>query len=150
MLPTSLTTGIITGIVVTKTDVTLLARVVGNLGTPVTQATISAISWQVSDLTLGTVLGTGTFVVASVIFNSLQQADTRWVRDSATQLGVDKAWGYNFLAVIPASAYAGPALIAMANAYLPDVLQADVTITPTTGNPFKLAPYQWQPISSYP
>ncbi len=151
MLPTSpLNVGAITGIVVGRTDVTLLARVVGYLGTPITPADVAAISWQVSDLTAGTVLGTGTFAVASVVFGGLVQTDPRWTRDSQQAPGPDKQWGYNFLAVVPASAFAGPALVPLANAYPPDQLQADVTMTPASGNPFRLPPFLWKPIASYP
>jgi hypothetical protein len=149
----SLNVGSITGIVVGGTDVTLFARVVGNLGIPITPATIASIAWQVSDLTAGVVLGSGSLVVGMVVFPNLIQTDPRWIWDSAARPGPDGAWGYNFLYVLAASLFPLPTLQPGSQFVQPDQLQADIVMTPNNpavnGNPFHLPPFLWQPQPSY-
>lgn len=74
----------------------LLARLVNADGDYITQSTISSIAYQVFDLgAAGAQSSTGTFVVASTVFNSLQTG-MEWSRDDT---------GYNFKATVPASAF---------------------------------------------
>ena len=87
------TTGIITGTAVEDAGVILLARVVGNDGTPITQASLTAITYSVYDITNSVSLGTGTFTISSVVYDTLQTGEL-WDVDST---------GYNFKAAIPAS-----------------------------------------------
>lgn len=77
---------------------TFLARVLGNAGTAITQATITSITYAVYDLsttTPTTAVISGTLVVASTVFDTLQ-TDARWTADST---------GYNFLHAMPATAF---------------------------------------------
>lgn len=98
----------ITGIVVANSGVTLLARIYGQAGTLITQATISTIQYSVRDLseavttTALTTLGSP----SSLIYNDLQQNDPRWNLDSADNPHPDDGrWGYNFLATLGASLF---------------------------------------------
>jgi hypothetical protein len=148
-LPTvRLNAGILTGLVVGKSGVTLMARILGNAGVPITPATINAIAWQVSDLTQGTVVGSGTFVVAAAVFNALVQGDTRWTRDSALSPGPDGLNGYNFLGVIPAATFAVATLVPASELLPPDQLQADVAFTPVSGEPFRVV-YRWKAVPAF-
>ncbi len=88
---------VVTAYVPGLTGVTLLSRLVGQNGRSVTQASLSTIAWTATDLTAGAVVSTGSFVVATSIFDSLQQNDPRWVKDSKTAPGPDGQYGYNFL-----------------------------------------------------
>lgn len=116
----------ITGIIVMRSGATCMARLVGNQGTLITQASLSAAVYTINDLTTGLqVLAETSLVVANVIFNSLQQNDPRWDKDSQANPGRDGRWGYNFLAVIPAVNFANP-----------DKFQIDVEFTPVTGEEF--------------
>lgn len=76
---------------------TCMARVVGNNGANITQATINAATFKVFDLSElpGKQTGTGTLTVADVVFDTLQ-TDARWTVDST---------GYNFRHTVPASAF---------------------------------------------
>jgi hypothetical protein len=144
----NLNAGLVTGVVVGRSGVTLLARLLGSLGTLVTKATVSGIAYKVVDLTLGTVLGTGTFVVASSIFDALVQTDPRWVRDNARAVGPDGLFGYNFLATLPAVTFPAALLTGRANLTPADRVHCDVTFTPTSGEVF-VVPYEWTPIAAY-
>lgn len=129
--------GIITGVVMAGSGVTLIARLRGNAGQLVTQASIAAISWQASNLTTGAVAGSGTLMPAQVIYDALQQTDPRWTLDSAAQPGVDGSWGYNFLATLPASTFAPSILAAPPLTPAPaSVFRIDVKFTPVSGEPF--------------
>ncbi len=99
---------------------TCISRVIGNNGQAIVRADIQSIACKVISVTGGgTTAATPAIVVASVVFNSLQTGDPRWTGDTT---------GYNFLHVIPASAFATP--------------QADYKIqyvfTPATGEPFAI------------
>ena len=75
---------------------TCLARVLGNAGTAITQASLTSIGCKVFDLnstTPETAVSTPTVTIASAVFDTLQ-TDARWTVDST---------GYNFLFVIAAS-----------------------------------------------
>jgi hypothetical protein len=106
--------------------VILMARIVNDAGTLLTQATTTSItckSYDTSDPT-GTPV-TPTVVVASVIFDTLQTPDI-WTEDST---------GYNFKHVLPATA-------------IPNgdrTYQVEYKITPTSGEAFYLV-FQLQTI----
>ncbi len=132
--------------------VTLLARIRGQDDQLVTAASISSITWQVTNLTAGTVAGIGTFSPAEAILEALVQDDRRWDQDSAAAPNPeDESWGYNFLAVIPAVTF--PASVpappnVLAGRTSGPLLQADVTFTPVTGEPFVLV-CQWRQVVTY-
>ncbi len=72
----------------------VMARVIGNAGTAITQASLSSISYKVFDLATGeTALQSGVLTISAVVFDALQ-TDARWTADST---------GYNFLHACPAS-----------------------------------------------
>lgn len=126
---------VITGSVAGKSGVVLLARIVGQNGVPITPATIISVTYTLTDLvTLAQVVGS--FVVASVLSNSLQ-IDPRWTIDSAARPGADKQWGYNFAATLPAS------IMTSANRQ-----RCDVVFTPVAGEPFRV-PFEWLPKQVY-
>ena len=131
--------GVINGAIVAGSGVTLMTRLQGNNGQLVTKASLASISYQVSNLTLGTVAGTGTLAVASVIFDSLQQSDPRWTADSADSRDKFGNWGYNFLATLPAAAFGVSTLVAQPLAPVPPpVYQIDVLFTPASGEVFRV------------
>ena len=141
--------GVITGTVVQASDVSLLARIRGAAGALITQASLSAIAWQVSDLTAGVVLGSGTFAVATSVFDSLVQNDPRWTMDSQQQPGADGAFGYNFAATIAASNFPPSTLTAPAMPpATPHRLQADVHFTDAGGGNWRVV-WAWTPVVVY-
>lgn len=70
----------------------------GNLGTNITQASLSSVTYAVyrknADGT-ETATGSGTLTISSVVFDTAQTTDPRYTLSG----------GYNFLAVIPASCF---------------------------------------------
>lgn len=105
-----------------------MARILGQAGTPITQATIAAIAAQVWDFENRLVSwGPSSLTVASVVFNSLIQQDPRW-----EAAGGDAA-GYNFLWEIPALALSMPG----------NRMRADVKFAPVTGEQF-VVPFEGQ------
>lgn len=81
------------------TGCTLMARVLGNAGTAINQASISSIARKVFDLnssTPETPVSSTTPTVADVVFDALQ-TDARWTTDST---------GYNFRETVAASVLA--------------------------------------------
>lgn len=145
--------GAVTGVVVSKSGVTLLARILGQLGTPITVATISSITWNVQDLVTQLSTGSGSFTPSQVVFDSLQVFDPRWNKDSASSPGPDKLWGYNFLASVPASSFTAYD-VAASSAVFPSVVtphtfQVDVEFTPVSGEKFR-QPWVFKPIPTWP
>jgi hypothetical protein len=118
-------------------DVALMARVRNYQGILVTQASLSAINYTLSDLTLiqqfgaPQVLGSGVLTIGSVWTDQLVQNDPSWTKDSASQLGQDGAYGYNFKGIIPYT------LIPIANSG--DTLQCDVYLSPVAGGRLRVA-----------
>lgn len=99
---------------------TLMARIVGNSGAPITQAGITSIACKVIDLdgdTPATAVLTPSISVSAVISDTLQTTDTRWTAD---------AMGYNFLHAMPATAFPSPR-----HRYV-----VQYTFTPTSGAVF--------------
>ena len=126
----------------TRTGVTLLARVAGNAGVPVTQASLTSVQYALTDL--GTPAGSNpvtgaltALTISSVIFDQLQQSDPRWSRDSAASPGPDGLWGYNFLATLASTLFTST-----------NRQHVDVVFTPLTGQPFR-QPFEWTPIATY-
>ena len=95
----------------------LMARVLGYSGETATAATFSAVSYAVTDLTTGTVIGSGPLSPGVVIFDSLQTQDRAWTKDED---------GYNFAWVVPG------ALLQNGG----DRYQIDVRFTPVSGESF--------------
>jgi hypothetical protein len=118
--------------------VTLLARITGTPGVPITQATLTGVAWTLTNLTTGVVAATGTFVVGASVYDSLQQADGRWTADSlAAPSTVDGLAGYNFLGTLAAALFAAAVPVAGVVAPPPTWFQADVAFTPVSGQPFR-------------
>lgn len=98
---------------------TTLARVVGNAGTAITQATISTIVCKVfleSGSTPDTAVVTPTVTVSSAVFDTLQ-TDSRWTKDGT---------GYNFRFTVP-----GTSLTVDGGRY-----RVEYLFTPTSGDAF--------------
>ena len=119
------TVGPLTGSARAQTDTLLMARVLGTNGALLNQASVSSITYLVTDTTTGLPTGNGTFPVATTVFNSLVQSDARWSQDSIYYPGPDQNYGYNFAATIPA------ALIPNSVRY-----QVDVVFLTTSGGQF--------------
>jgi hypothetical protein len=132
-----LTVAVITGSARARSGATLMARIRGNNGLPLTQASVASIALTVTDTTTGIATFAGPLAVAASVFNSLQQSDPRWTRDSADYPGADGSWGYNFSCVVPAAA-------------LPNAVryQTDVVITPVAGEPFRVV-WSFVPVRVY-
>lgn len=119
-----------------------MARVAGNAGVPITRSTLSAIQYALTDL--GNPLGVGvvtggltTLTISTVIFDSLQQSDPRWMLDSAGAPGPDGLWGYNFLATLPASLFTSS-----------NRQHVDVRFVPLVGEVF-YGQFEWTPLKTY-
>lgn len=100
-------------------SLTVMARITGNAGTNITQASLTSIKLRVFDLDDdGAEVGAeATLTISSVVYDSLQTSDPRWTVDST---------GYNFLYTIPAARFpTGPCLAL-----------CQFVITPTSGDPF--------------
>lgn len=153
-MPNTLNAGVITGVVVSHSGVVLMARVLGNLGQPITQASISSIAYGVWDLNAGVVLGTGTFSVVNSVYNSLIQNDPRWTRDSAAFPNpVDGAWGYNWIGTLPAATFPAAVIQPAARPYpvpqpKPNRIHVEVAFTPVTGEIFG-GVWEWTPIQRF-
>lgn len=91
----SATNNIIFGRANAKSGCPIFARIQNvNTGAYLTQASLSSISYKITDLTLQAMVATRTLTIGSVIFDTLQTADSRWTQD---------ATGYNFAYTIPAA-----------------------------------------------
>ena len=100
--------------------VTFLARLRTNSGAYITQAIFGTITYNVYNLeSASTVSLSGSFVVASTVFDTLQTTDARWTVDST---------GYNFAGYIAASAFPAGDV----------TYQAEIKFTPTGSDPFHL------------
>lgn len=83
---------------------TFLARVYGNSGSAITQASLSSITCKVFDLdstTPDTAILTPTVTIASVVYDTLQTGGL-WVDDNGDALD---SVGYNFAHAMPATAF---------------------------------------------
>lgn len=123
-----------------KSGLTLLARILGNNGEPITRASLSAIAYTVKDRTNDAAVSTDSLTISTVVFDDLQQNDPRWTKDNENAPGPDGRWGYNFLATLPASAFPGLDDDDAEDTTEP-LYQIDVKFTPASGEVF----YQiWQ------
>lgn len=134
-----------------RTGVVLLARVRASNGQLITQASLSSIAYTVSNVTLGTTLGTGTFTISSTVFDALQQGDVRWQEDSADEPGPDGVHGFNFAATLDDALFVLITLAApgvLSGPASPQLIQCDVAFTPTSGEPWRVA-FRWQKLPVY-
>ncbi len=135
----------VTAVIPGGSSPTLLARVLGGMGTPITRASIAAIAWTVTDLQAGAIVGTGAFLT-STIMNGLVQNDPRWTLDGAYSPGPDGLWGYNWLAGPLAASFFPlaaplPTPPGFPPAVTPRPYQIDVVFTPLAGGAFRLPPF---------
>jgi hypothetical protein len=144
--------GVVTGLTISKSGWTISGRLAGQLGTLITQASLSSITYNVRDLTAGTNVTAApvSLTIASVVFDSLQQNDPRWDKDSATAPGKDGRWGFNFLAVIPAVNFTAYDVLSVAPfTVTPHRFAVDVEFTPVTGEKFRQS-WQSTPVPTWP
>lgn len=121
---------VVTQTLIGRSGATHMARILGSAGTPITQATLSAIAAQVKDLDYGSVsYGPTALTISTTVFDSLVQNDPRWTLD---------AKGYNFLWTAPALALS----IAGQRA------RADVKFTPVSGEVF-VVPFEYNLVPVY-
>lgn len=141
-----------TGLIVANSGVTLLARILGQNGNPITVASLSTIQYAIRNLTLGTTPTalTSAGTVASLVSNDLVQNDPRWSIDSADNPGEDGRWGRNFLLTLAASLFTSARTFTVESAapyrVTPYHLQVSVVFTPVSGEQWHI-PY---PFLSYP
>jgi len=99
-----------------STGLFLMARVLGNNGTAITQASISSIRLTSFQMPGGEQAYTAPLTVSTVVFNTLQTSDPRWTDDTT---------GYNFAATVPAAAFP-----------VGDVsYRVEAVLTPVSGDP---------------
>jgi hypothetical protein len=120
----SVVNGVVEAKTVAKSGVVLMGRILGADGSAVTQASLIAVSYKVTDLTTGDEGETQSLTVSAVIFDTLQTG-SGWNEDST---------GFSFRAVIPASQFVftpndSPTIV-------PHKYQVDVRFTPTSGEQF--------------
>jgi hypothetical protein len=141
--------GIVTGTALVGGGVTLLARVVGNAGRPITVASLTSIAYAVRDLTDALALGDDTVTVSDAVFDDLVTDDPRWNRDSSAAPGPDGRWGYNFAVTLPADLFADTFDVhETSNKVRRHRVQADVLFTPTSGEPFVVS-WAWSPVPTW-
>jgi hypothetical protein len=132
---------ILGGVVPGGSGVTLLARILGQTGKPVTQASLSTIGYAVTDLIAATQT-TGSFSISTTIFDNLVQNDPRWTFDNQYTPGASGLWGYNFAGSLASTSFPLATASAVPLGYPvqpapPRPYQIDVTWTPVTGAAFK-------------
>jgi hypothetical protein len=76
---------------------TVLARVIGQAGSNITQASLSTITYAIYAAETGTSVATGTVTISSSVYDTLQTSDARWTHDTT---------GYNFTHALTASNFA--------------------------------------------
>ena len=142
----------ISGLVVARSGVTLMARLLGQGGALVTRASLSTIQYSVRDLTKGsteTAL-TSAGAVADLVFNDLQQGDARWelaTGEDADNVGPDGRHGYNMAITLAATLFnnfdvesAAPFRVTQHE------YQVSVVFTPATGTKFHV-PFRFRPVA---
>ncbi len=114
-----------------KSGILCMARISGNAGVLITQATISSIQVVVTDVTqvaAGQSGAVNTYMpaVGTVVSDALQQNSGLWTKDSASQPGPDGLWDYNVAWTVPAACFANAG----------DRFQIDFKFQPVSGEPF--------------
>lgn len=147
------TRSVITGAAIPgKSGVTLFARLRGNAGALITQASLTSITYAVLDLTSGVSLGTGTFAVSTTVYDALQQGDPRWQVDTVAAPGRDGSSGYNFAGTLPASLFVARTIEAIdllaGQQPAPHEIQAEVIFTPVSGEPWRVV-FRWREVVVY-
>ena len=138
--------GVVTGLVLGNSDVTLLARILGLNGQPVNIASIAGITWNIQDLTAQAEVASGSWVPSTVLFDSLQQNDPiRWDQDNVDNPGRDGLYGYNFLAMLPGNNFAVMDVDPITGLELPHKFQIDLEFTPFSGGRFRQT---WQVVAT--
>lgn len=102
------------------TGLVVMARVLGQDGEAVTQASLDSIAMTSMDLDDYSSVATAALTISAVVFDTLQTADPRWTADQR---------GYNFLYAIPATAIPSPG----------KTYRVGLLFTPSSGQPFALA-----------
>lgn len=97
----------------------VMARVYGNAGTAITQASLTSIAYAVTLKSDGSTITSGSVTVSSSVFDTLQTSDPRWTRDST---------GYNFSFAVPVAAFPTA----------DERYRVKFTFTPTSGSVFFL------------
>lgn len=91
------------------TGLTIMARVLGNAGTAITQASLTSIKMDVYDIDdedAPVAIGTqDTLTISSVVFDELVDDDPRWINSGGS------AEGYNFLHTIAATRFANSGVV---------------------------------------
>ena len=101
------------------TGLVWMARVLGQDGEAVTQASLDSIVMTSMDLDDYSSVTTATLTISSVVFDTLQTDDPRWTADQR---------GYNFLYAVPAAAIPSPG----------KTYRVGLLFTPSSGQPFAL------------
>jgi hypothetical protein len=136
--------GVVTGVILGKSTVAFLARILGLNGQPITVASIVSITWNVQDLATQTQVATGSWIPGAVVFDSLRQNDPRWTQDSVDNIGSDGLYGYNFLAELDQFKFVAQDVDPITGLPQTHRYQVDVEFTPVVGTVFRQT---WQLVS---
>ena len=110
----------------------VMARILGANRQAITSATISTISYTVTDISTGlnVVSAIAISPVSSAVYDNLQTNDPTWDADSLLQPSLeDGLYGYNFKFTIPAADLTPSG----------DRFQTDFVFTPVTGQAFRFS-----------
>lgn len=140
--------GVISGRLTGKSPPVLAARIRGANGSLITQASLSSITYRVWNVTLQESVATGTLTISSVVFDELKQTDPRWRQDGPYNPGPDGAYGYNFLAILPAATFDDLFQTDEDRFFIADKhtheyrVRIDIQFTPTSGQGF-VVPFEF-------
>ncbi len=114
-----------------KSGLILMARILGANRQAITQATLTSITYTVTDITTGLAIATAqALTIGNVVFDNLVKTDPTWDADSQDNPSLeDGLWGYNFKTTIPALSLVPSG----------DRFQVDIVFTPTTGERFTVS-----------
>lgn len=132
----SVTNQIVRGRTVASSGTPLFARIRNpNSGSLITQSSLSAITYNVRDLTAESTVGAGSLTPGDVVYDTLQTSSD-WTQDSSTSLGEDGSTGYNFRWTAPASLFVYTPDLDEEGTPIEHVFQADVKFAPASGEAF--------------
>ena len=139
----------VTGLTVANSGVTLMARVLGANGSPITRASLSSLTYSVRDLTEGiTTVAATALTINDVVYDNLQN-DPRWSIDSADNPGEDGKWGYNVLTTLGATLFSDFDVESTGlHRITPHLWQASLIFTPTTGAKWHV-PFQFEALPTW-